>query len=80
MADDPDSDVTDAVNSDSAADVEDSPTTRPRRQPAIRPAIDSIETVLMTPEEWTQAVNALAELIVAWERAGAPTKIPRQNI
>ncbi|MCK9928861.1 hypothetical protein MXD62_17030 [Frankia sp. Mgl5] len=77
MAYDPDSDVTDAANSDSAADVEDSPATRPRRQPAIRPAIDSIETVPMTPEERTQAVNALAELIVAWEKVGAPTKIPR---
>ncbi len=53
------------------------PATR-RREPVARSVIvERIETVTMTPEQRQAAVDALAELIVRWELAGAPNTRPQ---
>ncbi|WP_255355172.1 hypothetical protein [Pseudofrankia sp. DC12] len=36
--------------------------------------IDGIDTVEMTAEEYATAVSALTELVLQWERNGAPNK------
>ncbi len=49
------------------------------RQDAVRDiTIEHIETVWMTPEEYDTAVSVLAELVLQWERKGAPNIAPKK--
>ncbi len=49
------------------------------RQDAVRDiTIEHIETVPMTPEEYDTAVSVLAELVLQWERQGAPNTAPKK--
>ncbi|WP_161934830.1 MULTISPECIES: hypothetical protein [unclassified Frankia] len=41
--------------------------------------IERIETVDMTAEEYDAAVSALAELVLQWERRGAPNRVPKKT-
>jgi hypothetical protein len=51
----------------------------PGRQDAIRDiTIEHIETVPMTPDEYDTAVSVLAELVLHWERKGAPNTAPKR--
>ena len=49
------------------------------RQDVVRDiTIEHIETVLMTAEEYATAVSVLAELVLQWERKGAPDIAPKK--
>ncbi|MCM3885173.1 hypothetical protein [Frankia sp. R82] len=49
------------------------------RQDAVRNIIiERVETVPMTPEEYDTAVSVLAELVLQWERKGAPDVAPKR--
>ncbi|CAO5151292.1 CopG family transcriptional regulator [Frankia sp. AiPs1] len=49
------------------------------RQDAVRNIIvERAETVPMTPEEYDTAVSVLAELVLQWERKGAPDVAPKK--
>ncbi|WP_158230850.1 hypothetical protein [Frankia sp. CcI49] len=41
--------------------------------------IERIETVDMTAEEYDAAVSALANLVLQWERRGAPNTVPKKT-
>jgi hypothetical protein len=49
-----------------------------QRDVARQVEIERIETVSMTTEEYETAVSALAELILQWERRGAPNTVPKK--
>ncbi|WP_055752375.1 MULTISPECIES: hypothetical protein [Frankia] len=49
-----------------------------RRDVARQVEIERIETVDMTAEEYDAAVSALAELVLQWERNGAPNTAPKK--
>ncbi len=40
--------------------------------------MERVETVPMTPNEYEAAVAALAELVLQWERKGAPNTAPKK--
>lgn len=50
-----------------------------RRNAARQVEIERIETVNMTIEEYDTAVSALAELVLQWERRGAPNTVPKKT-
>lgn len=50
-----------------------------RRDVARQVEIERIETVEMTAEEYDAAVSALAELVLQWERRGAPNTAPKKT-
>lgn len=50
-----------------------------RRDVARQVEIERIETVDMTAEEYDAAVSALAELVLQWERRGAPNRVPKKT-
>jgi hypothetical protein len=58
---------------------DETPSASAGRQDAVRDiTIEHIETVWMTPEEYDTAVSVLAELVLQWERKGAPNTAPKK--
>jgi hypothetical protein len=49
-----------------------------RRDVSRQVEIERVETVEMTAEEYDAAVSALAELVLQWERKGAPNTVPKK--
>jgi hypothetical protein len=49
-----------------------------RRNAARQVEVERIETVPMTDEQHQAAVSALVELVLHWERKGAPTTAPKK--
>ncbi|WP_322769007.1 hypothetical protein [Frankia sp. Cr1] len=49
-----------------------------RRDVSRQVESERVETVEMTAEEYDAAVSALAELVLQWERKGAPNTVPKK--
>ncbi|WP_239394195.1 hypothetical protein [Frankia sp. CiP3] len=55
-----------------------SPHSAGRQDVARHVDIERIETVPMTDEEYEDAVSALAELVLQWEKKGVPNTAPKK--